>query len=70
MLNATFASSLGMLSLDEPAAGLDEHNMGCLPNAIGKLSELSKAEGLQILFVTHHAPQLEYLFDKVIRIEK
>jgi len=66
-VNSTFAGSLGLLILDEPTAGLDEHNLGCLPRALERLRELSAARGLQVLFVTHE-PRIGYLFDKVIEI--
>lgn len=67
-VNSTFAGSLGMLSMDEPTAGLDEHNLGCLPRALDKLRELSQARGLQIFFVTHE-PRIAHHFDNVIEIE-
>jgi DNA repair exonuclease SbcCD ATPase subunit len=64
-INSTFASSLGVLIMDEPTAGLDEHNLGCLPQALERLRALSDSCGLQILFVTHE-PRISHLFDKVI----
>jgi len=65
-VNSTFASSLGVLLLDEPAAGLDEHNLGCLPLALERLREVSQERGLQVVFVTHRAAELGNYFDTVI----
>ena len=67
VLNSTFASSLSLLVLDEPTAGLDEHNLGCLPRALERLRDLSTARGLQVLFVTHE-PRIANYFDNVIRL--
>ena len=64
-VNTTFAASLGVLIMDEPTAGLDEHNLGCLPRALEQLRSLSESCGLQVLFVTHE-PRISYLFDRVI----
>ena len=66
-VNSTFASQVGMLVLDEPTAGLDEHNLGCLPNAINRLKELSDERGLQVFFVTHE-PRITSIFDNVIEL--
>jgi DNA repair exonuclease SbcCD ATPase subunit len=67
VVNATFASTLGLLIMDEPAAGLDEHNIGCLPRALECLRTLSEERGLQVLFVSHEQ-QLRQYFDNVIEI--
>jgi DNA repair exonuclease SbcCD ATPase subunit len=67
VMNATFAGQLGMLVLDEPTAGLDEHNMGCLPLALDRLRELSSRSGLQVIFVTHE-PRISHLFDHVVEL--
>jgi DNA repair exonuclease SbcCD ATPase subunit len=66
-VNATFANQIGVLVLDEPTAGLDEHNLGCLPRAIERLRDLSHARGLQVLFVTHE-PRIGHLFDHYIEL--
>jgi DNA repair exonuclease SbcCD ATPase subunit len=68
-VNSTFAGSLGLLSLDEPTAGLDEHNMGCLPQALERLREISQARGLQVFFVTHE-PRISNLFDNVLDLDQ
>jgi DNA repair exonuclease SbcCD ATPase subunit len=65
-VNSAFTRSLGMLILDEPTAGLDEHNMSCLPVALARLRAVSQAHGLQVLFVTHHAAHIGQYFDTVI----
>lgn len=61
-VNSTFAGQVGMLVMDEPTAGLDEHNLGSLPNALERLRELSHSHGLQVLFVTHE-PRIAHHFD-------
>jgi len=66
-VNSTFAGSLGMLLLDEPTAGLDDHNLGCLPHALARLRNISESRGLQVMFVTHE-PRISDLFDRVINV--
>jgi len=66
-VNSTFAGQVGVLILDEPTAGLDEHNLGCLPHALERLQVLSAERGLQVLFVTHE-PRIQHLFDNVITL--
>jgi len=66
-VNATFAGQIGVLILDEPTAGLDEHNLGCLPRALERLRDLSAERGLQVLFVTHE-PRISHLFDTTIEL--
>jgi exonuclease SbcC len=53
VVNSLFARELGLLCLDEPTAGLDEDNRACLDTALGRLRELSKSRGLQVILVTH-----------------
>jgi DNA repair exonuclease SbcCD ATPase subunit len=67
VVNATFAGSLGLLVMDEPTAGLDEHNLDCLPRALESLREFSTQRGLQVLFVTHEPRVMQY-FDHVITL--
>jgi DNA repair exonuclease SbcCD ATPase subunit len=64
-INSTFANELGVLIMDEPTAGLDEHNLGCLPQALEQLRVLSESQGMQVLFVTHE-PRISHLFDTTI----
>lgn len=66
-VNSTFANRVGMLIMDEPTAGLDEHNLGCLPHALERLRELSAQRGLQVIFVTHE-PRIEQFFDNTIEL--
>ena len=64
-VNSMFAQDVGLLCLDEPTVGLDDHNLGCLRTALGRLKELSRARGLQVILVTHER-SLGPLFDQVI----
>ena len=66
-VNATYAGDLGVLSLDEPTAGLDERNLRGVETALGRLRELSASQGLQVLLVTHEKG-LDHLFDQVIQL--
>ncbi len=64
-VNSMFAQDVGLLCLDEPTVGLDEHNLGCLQTALERLKELTRSRGLQVILVTHER-SLGHLFDKVI----
>lgn len=64
-VNSMFAAEVGLLCLDEPTVGLDEHNLGCLQTALLRLKELSRERGLQVIMVTHER-SLGHLFDRVI----
>jgi DNA repair exonuclease SbcCD ATPase subunit len=66
-VNSAFAAQIGVLCMDEPTVGLDEHNLGCLPHAIERLKELSEERGLQVFFVTHEQRLLP-MFDNVIQL--
>jgi len=66
VVNSLFARELGLLCLDEPTAGLDEDNRACLDVALGRLRELSKSRGLQVILVTHDRDT--GLFDKCYRL--
>jgi DNA repair exonuclease SbcCD ATPase subunit len=67
-VNSRYAKELGLLCLDEPTAGLDEDNLNCLEVALGRLRELSQAQGLQVIMVTHDAG-LDGMFDHVIKLQ-
>lgn len=67
VINSTFAHDIGLLCLDEPTAGLDEKNIGCLTIALDKLRQLSKATGLQCILITHEKSLMPH-FDKVIEL--
>lgn len=64
VVNAMFATDLGLLCLDEPTAGLDEGNLNCMRTALERLKELSTARGLQVIMITHERNLP--CFDKVI----
>jgi exonuclease SbcC len=66
-VNSTFAGQVGVLIMDEPTAGLDEQNLGNLPQALMKLRDLSHDRGLQVIFVTHE-PRISHLFDHTIEL--
>jgi ABC-type lipoprotein export system ATPase subunit len=66
-VNSKFAGQLGLLCLDEPTAGLDEDNLGCLEVALERLRELSTSRGLQVVLITHENG-LDGLFDRVIKL--
>lgn len=64
-VNSMFAGEVGLLCLDEPTAGLDDHNLGCLEAALNRLRELSRTRSLQVILVTHERG-LRTLADRVI----
>ena len=64
-VNSMFAQDVGLLCLDEPTVGLDEHNLSCLKTALERLKELTRSRGLQVILVTHERG-IGHLFDKVI----
>jgi len=66
-VNSTFAGQVGVLIMDEPTAGLDEHNLSSLPRALDRLRDLSHERGLQVLFVTHE-PRISHHFDNAIEL--
>jgi DNA repair exonuclease SbcCD ATPase subunit len=66
-VNSLFARQIGFLSLDEPTAALDQHNLGALEVAFDRLRGLSEALGLQCLLVTHE-PGVAGLFDDVFQL--
>lgn len=64
-VHSMFASELGLLCLDEPTAGLDEDNLANIGVALGKLREVSRARGLQVVLITHEKG-LDNLSDRVV----
>jgi DNA repair exonuclease SbcCD ATPase subunit len=66
-VNSNYAGQLGLLCLDEPTAGLDDDNLGCLEIALGRLRELSHSRGLQVILITHESG-IDSLFDRVIKL--
>lgn len=67
VINSKFASEVGLLCLDEPTAGLDRKNIGCLTIALERLKYLSKSRGLQCIIITHEESLTPH-FDKVIEL--
>jgi len=67
-LNSMFASQIGMLVLDEPTAWIDARNLDCLEVALTNLRGLVRAQGYQVIIITHHQ-QLQRVFDQVITTE-
>lgn len=66
-MNATFASAINVLALDEPTAGLDIRKLSCVPQAFARLRELSHHKGLQVFLVTHEERLID-TFDRVIEL--
>ena len=66
-INSLFGGEVGMMVLDEPTAGLDEHNLGCLADVLAKLCDLTRKKGQQIIMITHEA-RLQRVFDNVIHL--
>lgn len=64
-----FAGKLGLLSLDEPTAYLDDETIARFADMLGKIHELAKNLNLQILISTHET-QLTHVFDQSIVIGK
>jgi DNA repair exonuclease SbcCD ATPase subunit len=66
-VNSLFASDLGVITLDEPTAYLDDENINCLDLALARLRSLSEARGLQCILITHEKG-LSHLFDHVVQL--
>ena len=62
-----FAGKLGLLSLDEPTAYLDDETIGRFADMLGKIKELAQNMNLQVLVSTHEA-QLRGAFDQTVEI--
>ncbi len=63
-----FAKDLNMCVLDEPTDGMDKTNLACFERALVGISLKARAQGHQIIIVTHDV-RLERVFDRLIRIE-
>lgn len=48
-----FAGKLGLLSLDEPTAYLDDETIARFADLLGKIREIAANMGVQILLATH-----------------
>jgi len=66
-VNSTFASSLSVLSMDEPTAYLDDDDLDKLPEVFAPLRNVAESQGLQIIVVTHEK-SIKHLFDKIIEV--
>jgi exonuclease SbcC len=62
-----FASKLGLLSLDEPTAYLDDETIVRFGDMLTKIKEMAKNLNIQILMATHES-SLSGLFDQTIAI--
>jgi DNA repair exonuclease SbcCD ATPase subunit len=67
-VNSMFAKDLGLLVLDEPTAGLDADNLGCLRVAISRLKEMAASTGLQLIMITHEQG-IAHMFDHTIALK-
>lgn len=67
-VNATFATDVGILCLDEPSTHLDVERLKCLRRALERLREISGEIGLQCIITTHHTTLLS-AFDHVIELK-
>lgn len=68
-LNSLFASQIGLLTLDEPTAGLDDRHLGLLQSTLSKLGAAARNRGCQVVIITHEK-RLRSVFDQVIELER
>ena len=61
----TFGGELGLLSLDEPTAYLDEASIEHLGELLQKVGEVARNKGLQILMATHEKAIMPFLDTKI-----
>lgn len=66
-VNAMFASTVGLLALDEPTAYLDKQRVRALAPVLQRLQSLTASRGLQCIIVTHEE-ELSSLFESVIAL--
>lgn len=62
-----FAGKLGLLSLDEPTAYLDDETITRFAEMLTKIKELARNMDLQVIISTHES-QLSYVFDQTIKL--
>lgn len=67
-VNDVFASTLGVLALDEPSGAMQESNSQDLAEAFNYLANLGQRTGRQFIVITHSAALAEYGC-KQIRLE-
>ena len=63
-LSSLFKSEIGMMSLDEPTAGMDTRNVDYLAQALTQYA--SKVRGQRQILMITHAEQLKRAFDQVV----
>lgn len=66
-VNARFAENIGSLFLDEPTAGLDKHNIGCLRDMLSRIGSVLMGSGQQIFLITHDN-RLQNVFSQVVQL--
>lgn len=60
-----FGGELGLLSLDEPTAYLDDASIGHLGEVLEQVRQVARNKGLQILMATHEPKIIPYLDGKI-----
>lgn len=68
-VHSLLAGRVGVLSLDEPTAQLDEESISNLVETLHKVRGYARNSGLQIFMITH-SPQLHSCFDQTIHLTK
>jgi len=56
-----FAGKLGLLSLDEPTAYLDDQNIGRFGDLLGQIKGIAKDMGIQVLMATHERSVMPFM---------
>ena len=64
-----FSNKLGLISLDEPTAYLDDETIARFGDLLQKIAQIARNSSLQILMATHEA-SLAPCFDQTIVIGK
>jgi len=65
-VNKIFAPNLGMITLDEPTAYLDQASIGCAVQLIEQVKEYASRTGMQIFVITHEET-LKPVMDKIVQ---
>jgi len=60
-----FGGELGLLSLDEPTAYLDDASIGHLGELLQKVGEVARNKGLQIIMATHEKAIMPFLDTRI-----
>ena len=63
-INSLFKSEIGMMTLDEPTAGMDDRNVGYLAEALQRFA--AQVRGSRQIIMITHADQLRTSFDQVV----